>query len=74
MKTNLRDQLAHLDRSLMALLNERARLIATHNAGQLDAAVEDLLSRSTGPFEANALREVFRWIETGCAGGEGSER
>ena len=66
MKTNLRDQLAHIDRSLLALLNERARLVTDGEGTSAAAAVDDLLRRSPGPFEARALREVFRWIEAGC--------
>lgn len=70
MNTNLRAQLAQLDRSLVALLNERARLVARNGELSERASVDDLLRRSEGPFDAGALREVFRWIESGSRGGK----
>lgn len=68
MKTGLRHQLAHLDRSLLALLNERARLVAETEPHDetARAAVEDLLRRNAGPFPAEALRDVFAAVDRGC--------
>ena len=69
MRHGLRHQLIHLDRALMELLNERARLLSTEAAddsGRL-AAIDDLLRRNTGPFGADALGDVFRAIDAGCA-------
>jgi len=72
MKPTLRHQLTHLDRTIVELLNERAELC--HHLGspepQSAACIDDLLRRSSGPFEADALREIFEAIERGCRGGE----
>jgi len=73
MNFTLRHQLTHLDRTLVELLNERARLCAQLEASrvQREACVDDLLRRSRGPFPAEALRETFAAIDRGCgAGGE----
>jgi len=70
MRNNLRDQLARLDRSILALLNERARLLAEGDDAHVAASIEDLLRRSAGPFQPEALRETFRWIDVGCTGDE----
>ena len=70
MQPALRNQLAHLDRALMAMLNERARLLASvplDDNGR-KAATSDLLRRHDGPFHAQKLREVFELIDSGCAG------
>ncbi|MFT5049236.1 MAG: hypothetical protein ACI8QZ_000626 [Chlamydiales bacterium] len=75
MRNNLRDQLARLDRAILALFNERARLVAEGDESLANASIEDLLRRSEGPFGADALREAFRWIDAGCSTeGEGRER
>ena len=68
MQPALRHQLAHLDRTLLALLNERARLLATVEAedpGRF-AMVDDLLRRHDGPFSADILGELFACIDAGC--------
>lgn len=57
-----------LDRTIVSLLNERARLVALdpdmeHSA---DAHVQDLLRRSSGPFPADHLRTAFAAIRQGC--------
>ncbi len=64
----LRAQLATLDRSLAALLHERARLLADFRDGgpAPRAAVEDLLRRSQGPLSARDLRSVFGAIDAAC--------
>ncbi|KAA3613465.1 MAG: hypothetical protein DWQ01_02780 [Planctomycetota bacterium] len=68
MKAALRHQLAQLDRSLLALLNERARLlreVPLDDPGRR-AALEDLMRRHGGPFDAAALNRVFENIDQGC--------
>ncbi|MBC8405733.1 MAG: hypothetical protein H8E15_10930 [Planctomycetes bacterium] len=70
MQPALRNQLAHLDRALMAMLNERARLLASvplDDSGR-SAATSDLLRRHDGPFHAQKLKLVFELIDAGCAG------
>ena len=66
MNPAVRHQLSHLDRSLLALLNERVRLLRGVEDEALEPAIEDLLRRSTGPFPPDALREVFRAVARGC--------
>jgi len=70
MKPTLRHQLTHLDRTIVELLNERARLCLSLELTepQRAACIDDLLRRSSGPFEAEALREAFAAIERGCGG------
>ncbi|MAW60907.1 MAG: hypothetical protein CMJ94_08740 [Planctomycetes bacterium] len=68
MQPALRHQLAHLDRTLLALLNERARLLAqveVDDPGRR-ALVDDLLRRHDGPFDAHALAPLFEIIDSGC--------
>ncbi len=70
MQPALRHQLAHLDRTLLAMLNERARLlasVASDDPGRL-AMVDDLLRRHDGPFCADSLAQVFAAIDAGCLG------
>jgi len=68
MQPALRHQLAHLDRTLLALLNERARLLASVSADDPGrfAMVEDLLRRHDGPFCAETLSKAFAAIDEGC--------
>jgi hypothetical protein len=61
-----RHHVAHLDRTLLALLNERARLAAECEDGA-PVHMDDLLRRSDGPLDAQALRAIFAAIEAGCA-------
>ncbi len=70
MQPALRNQLAHLDRALMAMLNERARLLTSVPLDDVGrkAATSDLMRRHEGPFHADALRQVFEIIDSGCAG------
>jgi hypothetical protein len=68
MSTSTRYHLAQLDRTIVHLLNERARLVAsdpTLNTGA-EAHVQDLLRRSAGPFPADELRATFESIQEGC--------
>ncbi len=70
MNPALRHQLAHLDRALLALLDERARLlagVAAEDAGRA-AAVHDLLRRHAGAFDSDSLPELFAIVDRGCAG------
>lgn len=68
MEPALRHQLSALDRALLALLNERARLlagVAPDDPGRA-TAVDDLLRRHAGPFAPPAIREVFAAVDRGC--------
>ncbi len=68
MNPALRRQLRDLDRALLALLDERLRLLATvpvDDPGR-SAGVEDLLRRHEGPFPARAIEDVFGAIDRGC--------
>ena len=70
MKPTLRHQLTHLDRTIVELLNARAELCLALELTepQSAACIDDLLRRSSGPFEAEALRDAFEAIERGCRG------
>lgn len=66
----LRNQLAHLDRALLALVDERARLLAAvpgDDPGRA-AAVDDLRRRHQGGFASELLAELYALIDRGCAG------
>lgn len=65
MNPETRHQLRSLDRALLALIDERARLLASVDAGDTGraAAVEDMLRRYEGPFSAEGIREVFETID-----------
>jgi len=64
MKPALRTHLRALDRALLALADERARLLADEPAS---ASLEDLLRRYEGPLPADAVRELFAALERACA-------
>jgi len=68
MNPALRRQLRDLDRALLALLDERARLLAAVTADDPGraAGVEDLLRRHDGPFPARAIEDVFAAVDRGC--------
>jgi hypothetical protein len=59
----LRHQLNHLDRALLALLDERARLVADLPQR---AAIDDLLRRRSGPVDARAVRAFFESVDAAC--------
>lgn len=64
----LRHQLSALDRALLALVNERARLlqgVAADDPGRAPA-LDDLQRRHVGPFRAECLAPLFRAVECGC--------
>jgi hypothetical protein len=70
MNPSLRAQLRDLDRALLALLDERARLLSDVEAGDPGraAAIEDMQRRHDGPFSAAGIVSVFRAIDAHCAG------
>ncbi|RMH02652.1 MAG: hypothetical protein D6702_08160 [Planctomycetota bacterium] len=63
-----RHQLARIDRALLALLDERARLLARVPAADPGrrAALDDLLRRHDGPFDPSCLAEFFAAVDRGC--------
>lgn len=71
----MRTHLVHLDRAIARLLDERARVCAAMD-GTFDGspAVEDVLKRADGDFDADALRSVFECIERGCRARQGGAR
>lgn len=71
MNPALRHQLARIDRALLALASERARLLAEAgpDAAQSCAAVDDLLRRHAGPLPAETVREFYAVLDRGCAPG-----
>jgi hypothetical protein len=68
MNSSRRHHLTQLDRTIVQLFNERARLLcaSTELEETVTAHVDDLLQRSTGPFPAEALRQAFEAIDRGC--------
>ncbi len=64
MRPALRHQLARLDRTLLALLDERQRLVLQAGPGEAAAEpfVEDLLRRHGGPFPVEELRRVLEAV------------
>lgn len=65
MRPALKNQLRDLDRALLALLDERARLleeVESDDAGR-KAAIDDMLRRHAGPTSAEAIREIFAAID-----------
>ena len=74
MNPAIRNQLAHLDRALLALLNERARLAGDPDADPAACApaVDDLLRRNEGPLEARDLQAIFLAIGGASAAETGS--
>ena len=79
MNPALRHQLIQIDRALLALLDERVRLLDEDEAAGASAAarspaLEDLLRRHDGPLAAEGVREVFAAIERACERSRGEER
>ncbi|HKQ97300.1 MAG TPA: chorismate mutase, partial [Candidatus Polarisedimenticolia bacterium] len=72
--TALREKIDGINRDLLERLQERAALVQEiaaikrarglegHDPGREDAMLEDLLSRSHGPFGPAELRSIFRTI------------
>lgn len=73
MNPALRNQLLTLDRALLALLDERARLVLEIAPAPAAAALDDLLRRHDGPVPAGAVREFFAAVDRACetCGAEG---
>ena len=70
MDTSSRNQLFHIDRALVELLQDRARLLADipmDDPGRQPRS-EDLLRRTDGPFDAEILEEVLKSVSRGCGG------
>ncbi len=69
MRPDTRAQLRELDRALLALASERARLLAevsrSHEPGTSEA-LEDLLRRYDGPLGAQAVRALFAALDHAC--------
>lgn len=64
----LRTHLTTIDRTLLRLLDERARLCASApSADACSPSLEDLLRRADGDFDASLLAEVFDAIHKGSA-------
>ena len=66
MQPQHRNHLSFLDRALLNLLGERARL-AREAGGPGPANLEDLCARAPGDSPPHALREVMAAVEQGCA-------
>ena len=63
-----KNQLRELDRALLALIDERARLlsqVALDDPGRRPS-IEDMLRRHAGPFSAQGIADVFAAIERHC--------
>ncbi|MDP6942050.1 MAG: hypothetical protein QGH51_08510 [Planctomycetota bacterium] len=70
MDPSSRNQLFHIDRALVNLLQERARLLADFpmdDPGRQPRS-EDLLRRTEGPFDARVLEEILEAMSRGCGG------
>jgi len=70
MEPAVRNQLFRIDRALVDLLQERARLLEglpAEDPGRV-TQVDDLLRRTEGPFDSNSLVEVFSAADKGCGG------
>jgi chorismate mutase len=65
MNTGVRHQLHALDAALLALLDERGRLLSTERDAR--AAVDDLLRRRDGPLDSADVRRIFEAIDAACA-------
>ena len=70
MQPQTRNHLAFLDRALLNLLEERARLLAEHDVSA-PANLEDLLLRASGDFDPEHLPAVFVAIEKGTSPAKG---
>jgi len=71
MTSPIRNHVRRIDHALLALLDERARLLrgaATEGASSAGASLDDLLRRYDGVLPADAARRLFDVIEALCAG------
>lgn len=66
MNANLRFQLNQLDRALLGLVEERARLAAQFDGPAPRAAVDDLLRRHDGALAPHAVRALFASVDSAC--------
>ena len=67
MNPSFRYHLLHLDRALLALLDERARLVAScETPASARPAVEDLMRRRDGPVGADSVRAFFEAVDAAC--------
>ena len=73
MQPQTRNHLAFLDRALLNLLEERARLLAEQDVSA-PANLEDLLLRASGDFDPDRLPAVFEAIEKGSSPAKGGSR
>jgi hypothetical protein len=69
MNPSQRHQLRTLDRALLALADERARLLRELPADDPGrrSAVDDLLRRHTGALEPESVRALFALLDDHCA-------
>ncbi len=77
MRPETRLQLRELDRALLALASERARLLGEDPAAEgaePGQALEDLLRRYGGPLTAEGVRELFAALERACRGARSEGR
>lgn len=73
-----RHQLLQIDRAVLHLLDERARLVAeiepaASRGAAAEPAVDDLLRRHRGPFPGAHVRTVFAAVRAGCSGVDGHD-
>lgn len=58
-------QLEKLDREILALINERAALVANGTAAVDGAALEALVAANQGPLGGESVRAIFREVHSG---------
>ncbi len=68
MNASTRHHITQIDRTILRLLNERARLTESCGESHMDHEPHllDLMRRSLGPFPASGLRRTFESIYAGC--------
>ncbi|MCP5021518.1 MAG: hypothetical protein GY930_07050 [bacterium] len=68
MNAGTRHHITQIDRTILQLLNERARLAPPGEGASVDHEphVLDLMRRSPGPYPAKGLRRTFETIYAGC--------
>lgn len=65
MNSHHREHLRCLDAAIVALVDERARLMASAPE-HLPCALDDLLARYCGPLSPQALRELVAALDSAC--------